>query len=175
MMKPFEDLDLSALYLRHNITYYAHNHATQPDGINAAVKELETQLKAFDLDDYPGSATNTVISVDTPVELTAAQCVPGSVVIIIAGSVAVTLPIYTLLPVGAEILVVDRDGFGLDIVDSGALFFVGGQENTSNISNALNVDKGEFVRLLKIGNRGGGDIGNIWLALDFMGTWLESV
>lgn len=52
MMKPFENLNISAHYLRHNVTYYAHGHATQPDGVNAAVKALESTLQAFDFDDY---------------------------------------------------------------------------------------------------------------------------
>jgi len=49
---PFATLDLSGDYITHDVTLYAHGHATEPDGINAAVKNLETVLKAFDLDDY---------------------------------------------------------------------------------------------------------------------------
>jgi hypothetical protein len=48
-MQPFASLDLTEQYIRHNVTLYAHDHPTQPDGINAAVKALETALKAFEL------------------------------------------------------------------------------------------------------------------------------
>jgi len=49
---PFGSLDLSDKYIVHDVTLYAHNHATQPDGINAAVKAIETALQAFDIDAY---------------------------------------------------------------------------------------------------------------------------
>lgn len=52
MSKPFELLDLLDKYIRHNITYYAHGHATEPDGVNACVKAIEAELKAFELDNY---------------------------------------------------------------------------------------------------------------------------
>jgi len=66
--KPFGTLDLSDDYIIHDVTLYAHNHPTEPDGINAAVKSIETALKAFDLDDYAvggGSGDMTKAVYDT--------------------------------------------------------------------------------------------------------------
>lgn len=48
-MQPFADLDLTNQYITHNVVLYAHDHPTEPDGINAGVKALEAALKAFDL------------------------------------------------------------------------------------------------------------------------------
>lgn len=52
-MQPFADLDLTDQYIKHNVVLYAHDHPTEPDGINAGVKALESALKAFDLPDAP--------------------------------------------------------------------------------------------------------------------------
>lgn len=52
-MNPFAELDLTDQYIRHNVVLYAHDHPTQPDGINAAVKAIESALQAFDLPDFP--------------------------------------------------------------------------------------------------------------------------
>jgi hypothetical protein len=48
-MQPFADLDLTDQYIKHNVVLYAHDHPTEPDGINAGVKAIETALKAFTL------------------------------------------------------------------------------------------------------------------------------
>lgn len=48
-MQPFADLDLTEQYIKHNVVLYAHDHPTEPDGINAGVKALEAALQAFDL------------------------------------------------------------------------------------------------------------------------------
>ena len=50
--KPFETLDLTGKYIEHDVPLYCHGHPTEPDGMNAAVKEIESTLQAFDLDNY---------------------------------------------------------------------------------------------------------------------------
>lgn len=65
MQKPFESLDLTSKYIIHDVPLYCHDHPTEPDGMNACVKEIETQLNALDLDTYPLSdGTNTVTAAE---------------------------------------------------------------------------------------------------------------
>lgn len=60
MSFPFATLDLLSKYIRHDVPIYCHDHPTQPDGMNACVKEIETRLKAFELPDTASELSNPV-------------------------------------------------------------------------------------------------------------------
>ena len=61
MSTPFATLDLLAKYIRHDVPIYCHDHPTQPDGMNACVKELESALQAFELPDAAAEIDNPVM------------------------------------------------------------------------------------------------------------------
>jgi hypothetical protein len=60
MSFPFSTLDLLSKYIRHDVPIYCHDHPTQPDGMNACVKDIETRLKAFELPDTASEMSNPV-------------------------------------------------------------------------------------------------------------------
>jgi hypothetical protein len=58
-MKVLSGLDLSEKWIRHNVTYYCHNHPTQPDNFNAALKELVAALQGMEWPDVDGEQIAT--------------------------------------------------------------------------------------------------------------------
>jgi len=107
MQKPFESLDLSSDYIVHDVTLFAHNHPTQPDKINAAVKAIETALKAFDLDAFAlgGDSIGGSILVTSSRALLAEEC--AGHLILAQGVLTLSLPSVVGLPDNARVDIVN--------------------------------------------------------------------
>ena len=54
MIQPLGSFDISPFYIVHDVVYFAHDHPTEPDTFNAAVKAIETALKALQFPDVNG-------------------------------------------------------------------------------------------------------------------------
>jgi len=149
---PFATLDVSGDYITHDVVLYAHGHATEPDGINAAVKSIEAALQAFDLDDYDlggGDTVGGLVTVATSRAARADECA-GHVLEATASGVTFTLPDSSTLPDNARVLLTcgtGSSGFAYACSGSDTVYFP--QANTSYETYSASGDH-SFLSLRKV-------------------------